>query len=200
MVYRAITITRGVLVRLVYNETLGLSTTAANENPNASATLIQADVERIGFGMRNMHEAYASMLEIAVAIFLLERQLGIAVLAPLGIIIGEFSPALQSFTELLLSPLTSPGCLVGAFFTASIAGRRQKSWLEAIQTRVSVTATLLGGMRSVKSTGFAGAISAAIESLRNIEIRTSTKYRQVLVMTVILCKRIYTRNLALAPC
>jgi ATP-binding cassette, subfamily C (CFTR/MRP), member 1 len=89
MVYRAITIFRGVLVRLVYNETLKLSVVAAAEAPNAPATLIQADVERIGFGMRNMHEAYASSLEAIVAIYLLERQLGVAVLAPLGVIIGE---------------------------------------------------------------------------------------------------------------
>jgi ATP-binding cassette, subfamily C (CFTR/MRP), member 1 len=61
-------------------------------DPSSSVTLMSADIERIVLGMQSMHEIWSNSVEIAVAIYLLKRQLGIACLVPVGVAIGKLSP------------------------------------------------------------------------------------------------------------
>lgn len=49
---------------------------------------MSADIDRIGSSMTLVHEIYASFIDGALAIYLLHRLLGIAVLPPLLWIIG----------------------------------------------------------------------------------------------------------------
>lgn len=51
--------------------------------------LMGTDVERIGFNFMQIHEAWASVIEIGVAIWLLEQQLFLACLAPVVVILGK---------------------------------------------------------------------------------------------------------------
>lgn len=74
--YRVITMIRGTLVNLVYQRTLELSTSSLDESK--AVTLMSADVERIGTGLRTMHEVWASIIEIALALWLIQGQLGIS--------------------------------------------------------------------------------------------------------------------------
>lgn len=67
---------RGTLVNLVYQRTLELSTSSLDESK--AVTLMSADVERIGTGLRTMHEVWASIIEIALALWLIQGQLGIS--------------------------------------------------------------------------------------------------------------------------
>lgn len=46
------------------------------------------DVERIGHSFLQIHEIWASVLEIGVAIWLLERQVSLACLAPVVVILS----------------------------------------------------------------------------------------------------------------
>lgn len=50
---------------------------------------MSADVERISTGLRQCHELWASILDISLALWLLQRQLNIAAFAPLAVILGE---------------------------------------------------------------------------------------------------------------
>jgi hypothetical protein len=70
---------RGTLVNLVYQRTLELSTSSLDESK--AVTLMSADVERIGTGLRTMHEVWASIIEIALALWLIQGQLGIATIS-----------------------------------------------------------------------------------------------------------------------
>lgn len=79
---------RGSLVSLIYRKTLDLNTTAILES--ASVTLMSADVERVGSGMQYMHEGWASIIEIGVALWLLQMQLGLAVVAPIVLSLGTY--------------------------------------------------------------------------------------------------------------
>lgn len=78
---------RGGLISMLTRKTTDLS--VRDVDPASSITLMSADVERIVQGWQTMHEMWANLAEIAVAIVLLEAQLGISCLVPVGVSIGE---------------------------------------------------------------------------------------------------------------
>lgn len=84
--YRVITMARGGLISMIYSKTTDLSITSVD--PAASLTLMSADIERITTGWQTMHEIWANVLEVALAIYLLERQLGAACAIPIAVSIG----------------------------------------------------------------------------------------------------------------
>lgn len=79
---------RGAIVSMVYKKACALNLKDAD--PAESVTLMSADVERIVQGWQTMHEMWANVAEIALAIFLLERELGVACVVPVGVTIGAF--------------------------------------------------------------------------------------------------------------
>jgi ATP-binding cassette subfamily C (CFTR/MRP) protein 1 len=54
-----------------------------------AVTLMGMDVERIVQGMQLFHDAWASLLNIAIASWLLGQQLYLACLAPIIIVLGK---------------------------------------------------------------------------------------------------------------
>ena len=85
LTYRAITMARGGLVSMLFAKTSFLDSNAVDSA--ASLTLMSADIERITTGWQTMHEIWANVIEIALAIYLLERQLGVACVIPLAVAI-----------------------------------------------------------------------------------------------------------------
>ena len=88
LTYRAITMMRGQLISMLYDKATDISITTAD--PTAALTLMSADIERIDVGWRTAHEIWANLLEIGIAVYLLERQLGVACLIPVATAIGTF--------------------------------------------------------------------------------------------------------------
>ena len=78
---------RGGLISMLYNKTGALS--AAAVNSSASLTLMSADIERITHGWQSMVEIWANVVEVGLAVYLLERQLGAACALPVAIAIGQ---------------------------------------------------------------------------------------------------------------
>jgi len=70
---------RGSLVALLFDKTLRLNTTTVSDA--AALTLMSADIDRIGTGLRELHELYSSWIELALALWLLKRLLGVAMAA-----------------------------------------------------------------------------------------------------------------------
>jgi hypothetical protein len=91
LTFRAITMARGQLISMLYDKATDISITAAD--PTAALTLMSADIERIDTGWRTAHDVWANLVEIAVAVFLLERELGVACLIPVGAAICELDKA-----------------------------------------------------------------------------------------------------------
>lgn len=89
MTYRGITMVRGILVTMLYKKASSLSLNEAD--PANSLTLMSADVERITQGWQTMHEIWANSAEIGLAIFLLERQLGISCVVPVCVALGKLT-------------------------------------------------------------------------------------------------------------
>ncbi|RDL32356.1 p-loop containing nucleoside triphosphate hydrolase [Venustampulla echinocandica] len=161
--YRAIVAIRGSAVSLIYHHTLSLSSSSASTS--SSLTLINNDVERMGHGMRDVHEIWASLIEIALSLWLLEVRLGVSVAAAVVVIIG---------------------CVFGFVKLGMLLSGRQKVWLEAIEARITTTVATLGSIRGIKSTGSTDIVQNIITRLRSDEIRISRKYRELIVGLVTL--------------
>lgn len=86
LTYRAITMVRGTLVTMLYKKASCLRLTDAD--PANSITLMSADIERITQGWQTLHDIWANMIEIALAIYLLERQLGVSCFVPVCVALG----------------------------------------------------------------------------------------------------------------
>jgi ATP-binding cassette subfamily C (CFTR/MRP) protein 1 len=156
--YRAITMARGQLITMLYEKATNMSITAAD--PTSSLTLMSADIERIDMGWRTMHEIWANLLEIGVALYLLQRQLGIACLIPLA---------------------TAIVSIIGSVIAVSFVMARQAIWLEAIEKRVAVTSAMLGAMKGVKMCGLTDVLKTRIQAMREEELHISGKFRRLLI-------------------
>jgi ATP-binding cassette, subfamily C (CFTR/MRP), member 1 len=89
--YRTITMLRGALVGIVYSKTLLLQDGVYDES--AALTHMSTDVDRIGLSMMNMNEIWARLIEVAIGVWLLERQLGAVSIVPIIVVVGEFLQA-----------------------------------------------------------------------------------------------------------
>ena len=158
MTFRAITMARGGLISMLYNKTSELSVTAVN--PASSLTLMSADIERITNGWQSMNEIWANALEVSLAVWLLERQLGAACALPVGVAI-----------------LSVGGSVVMTSFIMS----SQAVWLEAIERRIEATNAMLGSMKGVKMCGLTETLMTNIHKLRIEELKISKRFRRLLV-------------------
>ncbi|RMI99793.1 hypothetical protein CDV36_015945 [Fusarium kuroshium] len=163
LTYRAITMARGQLITILYDKATDINITAAD--PTASLTLMSADIERIDTGWRTAHDVWANLVEIAVAVYLLERQLGVVCLIPVGAAI--FS-------------------IVGSVIAVSFVMARQAMWLEAIEKRIAATSQMLGAMKGVKMCGLTDVLGARIQAMRNEEMHISGKFRRLLIWNMVL--------------
>lgn len=161
--FRMITQMRAGLVDLIYRHTLEMLPTAL-EGADA-VTLMSTDVERVTSGLRTFPELWANIIQIGIAIWLLQRTLYLAVLGP---------------------TLVTIVCTGLAVWVASGAGDAQKSWLDRIQSRVTATASMLGVMKAVKMTGLTIPLGKRISDLREEEIKSSFTFRFILVKLVTL--------------
>lgn len=72
---------------LIYQRTL--QTTTADLGDITAVSLMGTDVERIVTGIQLFHDTWSSLLEIGIACWLLERQVFLACLAPIVLVLGE---------------------------------------------------------------------------------------------------------------
>ncbi|KAL4768167.1 putative multidrug resistance-associated protein [Aspergillus nidulans var. acristatus] len=161
--YRLLAIMRAGLISMIYDYTMGM--TAAEISDSAAITLMGTDVERIVANLKNLHEAWASVIELGVAIWLLERQLGVACFIPL---------------------VVSLSSVVAMIPISSRSGQAQKQWIERVQKRLAVTANVLGNMKAVQMLGLNDVILPLVSHLRQVEVKTSVRFRKLLIWQVAL--------------
>lgn len=73
---------------MIFTKTLRMS--SASITDAEAITLMSADIDRIGENMPLIHELYASLIDIAIALWLLYRLLGIAMVASTVWIVGTW--------------------------------------------------------------------------------------------------------------
>jgi ATP-binding cassette subfamily C (CFTR/MRP) protein 1 len=80
----------------IFSKTLRLSTDADSES--RAMTLMIADVQGIVGSLNHLNEVWASIIETALATWLLERQVGLASLSMIGLILGKYHLPTQIIT------------------------------------------------------------------------------------------------------
>ncbi|KAK9779085.1 putative Multidrug resistance-associated protein [Seiridium cardinale] len=159
--FRFITRVRAGLISLVYQQTV--QARSIDLGDTTGLTLMGTDVDRIVLAFRSLHEVWASLLEMFLAIYLLERQLGV--------------------------PCVMPGLLTLAFtlttFKLSSMGKTsQKRWIERVEKRLSVISSMLGDIKAVKMLGLTDKMFDIIDRLQRIEIETSMRFRKIFIAQV----------------
>ncbi|KAH8701001.1 putative multidrug resistance-associated protein [Talaromyces proteolyticus] len=161
MNYRFVTSVRGSLISVIYAKTLDLSITALDES--VAVTLMSSDTQSICNGFQMIHTFWAVPLEVGIALYLLARQLGLA----------WIMPAILTLVS-----------AVGILSIAKLMHRAQVVWMQSIQTRVDVTATMLSSMKSVKMLGFTDWLSSIVQGLRVEELKMAGMFRKLLIVRV----------------
>jgi ATP-binding cassette subfamily C (CFTR/MRP) protein 1 len=169
---RTLCMSRASLAGAVYKKTTEVKLSAAGDS--AALTLMSTDVERIRLGFSNLHEFWANSIEVGLASWLLERQLGAAFVAPLIVVLC---------------------CIICAAFVSRYTGQRQKAWMDKIQKRVGLTANVISNMKHLKISGLTLPVEDLIQNMRVDELNTASRFRTVYVIVVSLG---YT-PLALSP-
>jgi hypothetical protein len=80
-IYRFVAMIRGALVSATYEAALESSSSAVDGS--STLTLISADVDTIVFGLIEIHELWASCIQIGLVMWLLSRQVQWGAAAPL---------------------------------------------------------------------------------------------------------------------
>ncbi|PWY82697.1 ATP-binding cassette transporter [Aspergillus eucalypticola CBS 122712] len=154
---------RSGLISMVFNQTSRLK--ASDINDSAAITLMGTDVERIVQSQKTIHETWASVLEVGIAIWLLERQLLIACVVP-GVI--------AIVSVLAIGPISNR------------SGQAQKLWVECVQTRVTETSSMLRDIKSIKMLGLTQVMFQTLSNLRKIELKTSERFRRLLIWEIVI--------------
>ncbi|KAM7204723.1 canalicular multispecific organic anion transporter 1 [Naviculisporaceae sp. PSN 640] len=158
---RAMYMTRGVLGTAIYRKTTDAALSAADDK--AALTLMSADVERIIRGCISVHEFWANTIQVALASWLLSRQLGAAFAAPL-IVVG------------ICAGVTS--------FLAKYSMPKQKNWMAKLQKRVSLTANVIGHMKHIKISGLSDPIDESVHQMRMDELEAGNSFRRIIIVSV----------------
>ncbi|KAF4552927.1 ABC transporter-like protein 4 [Elsinoe fawcettii] len=152
--YRFLTMLRGILTTAVYRKSLDLSINA--EDRDASVTLMSTDVARINRGFFEVHEFWANVIQIGVATYLINTQLGTAFVGP------------------LIVAIVSVGATLGmAKYTALF----QMQWIGKIQERITFSTSVLGSMKAIKIGGLEAIVSRLLHSSRKAELRAAGNFR-----------------------
>lgn len=88
MLYRSIVLVRGALVDIIYRKSLSIELSAAQKA--APAGLVTADVERIDFTVEKLHSIWASVVELAIGVYLLSEEVGWACVAPAVVAVRQY--------------------------------------------------------------------------------------------------------------
>ncbi|KAH8761640.1 ATPase-like protein [Diaporthe sp. PMI_573] len=160
---RALFMIRGCLDVAIYKKTTEANSSAAENS--AALTLMSGDVEYIRIGLLGLHEFWANAIEIAVAAFLLERNVGAAFVAPLVV-------------TLL--------CVLGASFLIGHTGPRQAGWMVKVQTRIASTANAIRQMKHIKISGLVSPLYHVFQQLRIDEIKAGNEFRMAILLALAL--------------
>lgn len=85
--YRFIVMVRGGLISMIFQKTMNVNPT--DKMRHDPMVLMGTDIEKIALSLRQVHEVWASIIEIAIALWLLEKQMGAAFVAPAVLTIGS---------------------------------------------------------------------------------------------------------------
>jgi len=152
--FRFMTMLRGSLSVLIYEKTLDLQYTAVED---ASPISLSADVDYIVGVSEEMHEIWASTIEVIIAMYLLGKGSGVGCIAPI-----------------VLALASAAG---NALWVGPKMRKNRPKWNAAIQQRVALTASFLKDMKALKMLGLTSRMRALLQDQRKFELDKSVAVR-----------------------
>ncbi|PWY89417.1 P-loop containing nucleoside triphosphate hydrolase protein [Aspergillus sclerotioniger CBS 115572] len=138
-----------LLVNGVVDATLN-APVATIPQPGKVGAAVNVDAANTVQGFRAMHDLWASFVTVALCLWLLYLQLGLAFVAPL----------LSTIVFTALTVSVSP-----------IMIRRQRSWVEATERRLGVIIRTISSIKEIKMMGLGSRMEQSIQQLRRDEVR-----------------------------
>ncbi|KAF5020338.1 hypothetical protein F66182_7644 [Fusarium sp. NRRL 66182] len=169
---RCLYMARGCLASHAYKSTTEGKMTDISDA--AVLTVMSTDVERIIQGFHGLHDFWANMIEIGLGCFLLERELGLAFISPIVVILL---------------------CVVGTSIIAWLIGERQTRWMARIESRVGLTASIISNIKCLRISGITAPVRDLVQRMREEELSIGNQFRWLLILT---CTVAYIPN-ALSP-
>ncbi|KFY33447.1 hypothetical protein V494_07619 [Pseudogymnoascus sp. VKM F-4513 (FW-928)] len=154
--HRMLTMARSILVTEIFIK--ATEARIGTGDDSAAITLMSTDIERINMGFRALHDIWASIIQVALAGWMLSNQLGVVFVAPIGIV------AL---------------CFLALSILMRFIGDTQRQWMAGVQKRVGLTATVIANMKNLKISGLAGAIGDFVQNLRVEELAAGARFRKI---------------------
>ncbi|KAI8287461.1 ABC transporter FUM19 [Colletotrichum sp. SAR 10_98] len=151
---------RAYLISAIYRKTAEIQ--HVGDGDSAAVTLMGADVERIYTGLRLMHEVWANAIQIGLASWLLQRQLGLAFLAPLVIVLI---------------------CFFISFAISKRAVPYQSAWMARVQKRIAATSAVLSDIKDLRVSGMIRPAAALVQREREDEIRVGERSRILIAIS-----------------
>jgi ATP-binding cassette, subfamily C (CFTR/MRP), member 1 len=145
---------RAFLISAIYRKTAHVL--HVGDGDTAAVTLMGADVERVYTGLRLMHEIWANAIQICFALWLLQRQLGFAFLAPLVVVLSGFAIS---------------------FALSRRAVPYQAAWMARVQARTGVTSTILAHIKDFRVSGMTAPATDLVKQERETEIQVGGRSR-----------------------
>lgn len=134
------------------------------DNDSAALTLMSTDIERINNGLRSIHEIWASIIQAALASWMLYNQLGVVFVAPMGVVTL---------------------CSIGLAILMNFTGDSQREWMAGVQKRVGLTATVIANMKNLKISGLSDAVGDFVQKLRVEELAAGTRFRRIYLIAAV---------------
>ncbi|KAJ8130651.1 hypothetical protein O1611_g2976 [Lasiodiplodia mahajangana] len=156
---RTLAMARSMLITETYIKATKARINASDDN--AAVTLMSTDIERINMGFLSLHETWASLIQVALASWLLYNQLGAAFAAPIA---------------------TVTICFLGLGILLKFTGDSQRSWMAGNQKRVGLTATVISSMKNLKISGLSTTVGNHVQTLRVQELGAGARYRKITVI------------------
>ncbi|KAH6942211.1 hypothetical protein HPB50_001780 [Hyalomma asiaticum] len=140
---------RAIVVALVYQKTLRADATELRKSSSEALNLVTTDADRIVGLFQSLHEAWSLPLQVAVTMFLLWQQVGLAFLA--GVVVA-----------ILLVPVNRSIALnIGRLSTGMMAFKDE---------RIKLMSEVLWGMRMIKMHAWEALFQERVASIRQKEV------------------------------
>ncbi|KAL4815805.1 hypothetical protein BDW67DRAFT_185524 [Aspergillus spinulosporus] len=113
------------------------------------------------FGCRDIHEIWANLITTAIALFLIERSISIAMVTALGVSIV---------------------CMASVFLVSLGGSQAQKHWFEATEIRVAQVVKILADFKSIKMMGYTSELFSSLTAARIHEVQHSQTFRAFMIV------------------
>lgn len=160
--HRMRTMARSILV----TETFIKATQAriGTADDSAALTLMSTDMERIMMGFRSLHDFWASIVQAALAAWMLYIRLGVVFVVPMGVVVV---------------------CFGGLAVLMNFTGDSQRAWMAGVQKRVGLTATVIASMKNLKISGLSAAVRDFLQRLRVEELASGARFRKIAIIAAL---------------